>query len=390
MHKRPAFTVACLAALLALPAQAQIADFLKALPKLAPPGAGIKPEPLVPRQGVEDAAVVSPPSNYESEMAPDLNCSRPREKFNIAEKLTEYGGTAATLRLQRLLASGQDYGTLKPEDKQLLRYMAQTSIWVPPEVEVKLATVFQEAGNLFGRRVEPLTELQTLALEDVQKRMQRLRAVVSEYPAEIRLDVDKQLADGAFARFGGLIQISERFLNGLGDAGPGADFLLAHEISHVYKRHALKQVQFQLISSSEGWKLARQVLSGLSGAPLGGGGTLEQLGNQLTTLSTVPALIEFTRSVQTRYGKEQEFEADACATVWLKAAGTDPVQAWTQYQAALGASAQYSEEHPSTEDRQQRFMARASGDNAATEKLTDVGTVKTGGKKIVSNSAKKK
>lgn len=379
-----AASLLALSTFVAPPARAQLSDFLKRLPNLPATGAGPAKEAPASREAVSDAPPVAPPKNYTSEMAPDINCSRPRDQFNVSEKLTEYGGTAATLRFQRLITSDFQYSDLKPEDKQMLRYVAQTTVWVPPELEAKFAAAYDKSGGFFGRRDDALTEIQTMRLEDIQQRMTKIRETVAEYPADITLRVDKKLPDGAFARFGGLILISDRFLSGLGDAGSGADFLLAHEVSHVYKRHAMKQVQFQLISSSEGWGLAKTLLQGT----LSTGGTIGNIGDKISALTTIPRLVELVRSVQLRFGREQELEADACSTVWLKAAGTNPNEAWTRYQSVLGANSTYADGHPATDERAARFTKRAAQDSAKAQRSTDKGTVKKEGQKVVSERPK--
>lgn len=140
----------------------------------------------------------------DSEMAPDVLCNRPRERFNIGEKLADFGGTAAALQLQRLVESDFKYTDLKPEDHRLLRYLAQTTVWLPAEAEARLGSIYDFTAGLFAPRTQ-LNELQRSALEQVAKQLDGMRQVVADYPADIQLKVDTKLDDGAFARFGGLI-----------------------------------------------------------------------------------------------------------------------------------------------------------------------------------------
>ena len=365
------------------PADAQLGDLLKGF-KL--PGTGaVDGRSQAGDVGIATAPAVGPLKDVSSELAPDTGCTRPRERFNVGEKLSEYGGSAASLRFQRLMQSDFRYSELTEQDHQMLRYLAQTTVWLPAAAEAKLGSIYDGAKGMFGPRGDDLNELDRAALDDIEQRLNRMRAVISEYPAEIRLRVDKSLPDGAFARFGGVILLSERFLNGLVEAGIGSDFLLAHELTHIYKRHAMKDVQFKLISSAEGWDLARALLQrayrGMEINPIADGVFL---------FTTMPKLIEFVRSVQLGFGRDQELEADACSTVWLKAAGSEPIEAWEKYHATLGANTSYSKEHPSNEEREARFKRRAAGvPDPSPKKGADKGAVKEGGKRLSESDRKK-
>jgi Zn-dependent protease with chaperone function len=377
----------CVSALCAGLAQAQWVDFVKQAIKSVPGVSSPTGQQLAPS---EAAVAQAPPAkalkDIESEMAPDVNCTRPRDRFNVAEKLHEFGGAAAQLRLQRLLETDFRYSDLRPEDKQMLRYLAQTTVWLPAEAEAKLGAIHDAATGFFGLTAGPdLGDMARAALDEVQQRLDKLKGVVAEYPAEIRLTVDKKLSDGAFARFGGLVVLSERFLGGLVDAGDGADFLLAHEVSHVYKRHAIKDIQFKLISTSEGWDLARPLLKRAMR-----GMQIDPLADGVFLFTTMPKLINFVRSVQLRFGREQELEADACSAAWLTAIGRDPVEAWKLYHAALGAaSSSYGAEHPSHEEREARFLRRAGVDARPSKaQLTDKGTVKKEGASALADMPK--
>lgn len=376
--------VACAGVLVAsAPAVAQIGDFFK---RLIPPGLTASAPAGRDSDKTEAALAAAGPVKAQrdiaSEMAPDTQCNRPRERFDVAEKIGEFGGAAAALRLQRLISSDFQYSDLKPEDHQMLRYLAKTTVWLPAEAEARLGAIY-EAGTSFFGLAKSIDDLDRAAMDDIDRRLARLRAVVADYPGEIRLSLDKDLADGAFARFGGVIQLSSRFLNGLSDAGTGADFLLSHEVSHIYKRHAIKELQFKLISSSEGWELAKRILQRAQR-----GMEVDPIGDGVFLFTTVPRLIDFVRSVQISFGRDQELEADACSTVWLAAIKTDPYSAWDNYHAKLGVNTRYSIEHPSTEEREARFRRKAAGSAAAASRSVDVGTVKEGGKKITSDTAK--
>lgn len=292
---------------------------------------------------------IKPKIDVESELAPDKTCSKPRERFDVSEKLLSYGGEAAELRLQQLVKSGYKYSDLTADDKKMLEYLAKTTVWVPPSIEVKLAHLFtlKEAAEL--------TPYEEKALAGLDEKLSTLKSdAVANYPEEVKLKIDEELQDGAFAKFGGVILLSKNYLDSLSEAGEGADFLLAHEISHVYKRHAMKSMQFKLVSSEEGWKLA-QALLGQEGV----GGSLSPAAMAQKAVyyaKTIPALIDYVKNTRIEYAQNQEFEADACAALWLRAINVEPKQSWRKYQDVLGLYQGYTPTHPSTQDREKNFM----------------------------------
>lgn len=334
------------------PSQAQLMDLLK---NLAPTSAGVvKQSEAAASAGPPDAAPVQgkKAAEIEAELAPDRQCNRPQEKFNIAEKLVEFGGAEAALRLQRLVESDYKYDDIKPEDRKLLRYLAQTTVWVPVWLESKLGAAF----DLVGARQGELTPIEEQTFAEVRQRAGKFYALTTDFPGEINLSLNPELADGAFAKFGGRVQISRNMLQLMDDKRLGADFVLAHEMAHVYKRHEIKRMQFQLISSRDGWELGKKVLQRAQRGP-----SFEPLRDGLFMLSTVPQLISFVQSMQLRFSSEQELEADACAARWLKASSEDPSKAWVEFREAFaqGSGEQtYGQTHPPTSEREANFIRR--------------------------------
>lgn len=340
------------------PAQAQLLDMLK---NLAPPGAGIPtpPKGTASATMVADAPPASAKPGVEAELRPDANCSRQRESFNIGEKLMQYGGAAAGLRLRRLIETDFAYDDLTPKDKAMLKYLAQTTVWLPVEAETKLGAIV-DGGKSWFERGPKLTELDEEALRTLTERLTLLKGQAQDFPADIKLVVDDKLDTGAVARFGGAIQVSRSFLNGLTQQPAGADFVLAHEMSHIYKRHAIKDIQFKLISSRDGWTLASKLLQRAQR-----GLEIDPIADGVFLFTTVPTLIEYVKTLQLKYGREQELEADACSVAWLNGIGTDPFGAWDAYRATVAATdsgpTSYAATHPSTPEREARFKRKASG-----------------------------
>lgn len=349
---------AALGLLTSLACQAQLIDLLKSL---APTAAGVvKQNEAAASTALADAATPGRPqgktaADIETELAPDRQCMRPQEKFNISEKLIEFGGAEAALRLQRLVESEYKYDDIQPEDRKLLRYLAQTTIWIPVWLESKLGAAF----DLVSGRQGELTPIEEQTFAEVRQRAGKFHALTTDFPGEINLGLNPELADGAFAKFGGRVQISRNMLQLMDDKRLGADFLLAHEMAHVYKRHELKRLQFQLISSRDGWELGKKVLQRAQR-----GASFEPLRDGLFMITTVPALITFVQSMQLRFSSEQELEADACAARWLKASSQDPSKAWLEFRDSFAQGSgehTYGQTHPPTSEREANFIRKVEG-----------------------------
>lgn len=311
----------------------------------------------------EGSQGVTPLNGAKVELPPDRQCNRPQERFNIAEKLVEYGGTEATLRLERLIKSDYKYSDLTPQDRQMLQYIARTTIWLPVELESTLGTAYDMVSSSTG---ESMTEADELRRQDVQKRLDLLLGAVSDFPGSVKLVYDPKLADGAAAKFGGVILLSKRFLETMAEKPAGADFVLAHELSHVYKRHAIKHMQFTMISTDEGWDLGKKLLArGMRGTQT----NLIQDG--LFMVTTTPKLIEFVRGLQLKFGAEQELEADACSVVWLRARSIDPAPAWDEFETAFAVAnatpTSYGTSHPPTAARKANVKAKVGGTPAGPD-----------------------
>ena len=372
-------TLAASMALLVGPAQAQFGGLLD---KVLPPVLrGVAPEtppngkapPVVPRDTPSaaiagGAAPAARHKNVTAELQPDRECKRPQERFNIFEKAVEYGGTEASMRLEQLIRSDFRRSELTKEDREMLQYLARTTVWLPVEVESRLGDAFaltsrhpqQEADNELDRGEQQAV---------IEKRIDQLRGAVPDFPGRIKLVVNPQMPDGAQARFGGLIELSTPFLQAISQDPANGDLVLAHELSHVYKRHAIKQMQFQMLSTDEGWDLARKVLQRATH-----GASIDPIRDGMFMVTTVPQLIAFVRSVQLQFTREQEFEADACAVVWLRAIGVDPARAWDAFIASMATSSSepgsYASSHPPTAEREANYKNKVAGRTSVAGKTS--------------------
>jgi Zn-dependent protease with chaperone function len=316
------------------------------------PAATAAPRGALDRAATAAAAAAAPvtaSSKALGDLKPDADCSRPQEGFDVMAKVVEYGGENARLRLERLLATDFKYDDLTPQDRAMLKYIAYTTIWVPPTLESKLGGIYSSFNT------DKADESFSPSARRAQERIALLRQQVSDFPGEIELLVLRSADNGASAQAGGLITIAQGFVSDLEGQPSARDLILAHEMSHVYKRHALKEIQFQLVSSAAGFSIAKKLL----GRALPGASS-NVFSETFGMLQLGTELVSFVRGLQVRFNQDQELEADACAAVWMKRASMDTTDAWKAFEtvsASAAGAGTYFDTHPSSAQRKARFVA---------------------------------
>lgn len=156
-------------------------------------------------------------------------------------------------------------------------------------------------------------------------------------------------AANAFALPDGTVVVTDELV-ALADGDDELKAVLAHEIGHVHHRHGLRMA---LESSS---------MALLLGLYLGDAAQVS------TTLTALPTLY-----AQAGYSRSHEEEADGYALALLEEAGIDPGSFATIMEkldgtagAELPEAMQYLASHPPTEERIERFRARASAAHSSS------------------------
>lgn len=291
-----------------------------------------------------------------NELRVDVRCEKVQERFDVWEKAAEYGGSQAQARLRTLIASDFQHSSLTDSDRNFLRYLAYTTVWVPSPVESAVGKAWAAlSGGGDEAKTETTGRSQRKAAERLASRLNELRGNIEGFPGSVSLILDTDLRDGAFARVGGLVVVSPRFLSLMDETDAVRDVVLTHELSHLYKRHTIKELQYRLITSAGGWNIAKKLLGKFEPGPASG---LSFLTSAFTTAQTVTQLLEFVRSTQASYSKDQELEADACALGWLAKIDIEPRAAWQAFSGVLSFSARkqegdssYEDSHPSPTER---------------------------------------
>ena len=316
----------------------------------------VKPEGAAPGQA-GSVPRLQASKKAEDELKPDRTCSRPLEKFDIWAKAEEYAGVEAQLRLKRFTSSEFNYTDLTPEDKKLLNYLAVTTMWVPLSIELHVARAYDAVAG----KKETLLPMQVPAKGRMEASLGLLRSQVVGFPGKVRFEVDQTVTDGVFAQLGSLITTSPGFLDLMDLNTDARDLLLAHELSHVYKRHRLKQLQTRLVATPGGFELARKLM----------GMSMDQSANPIASLTFLatsgPKLVAFYRESDLKFSREQELEADACAAIWLQRAGIDRCAAWRGFVTIAPKDGAYAPTHPTTAEREENFMRKLDGVACASD-----------------------
>lgn len=327
------------------------------------PGSSSKaPERTAPETAEADKGLlpVKPNPNVANELKPDKLCRRVDENTDVWAKLADYGGLEAQLRMQRLLASDFKHADLTPEDRQMLRYIAYTTVWVPSWLENNLGRLYT---TFLSDSADEATRFEQAAMKRMQEQMQAFTSEIPDFPGNVQLTLDTKAATGASARPGGLISLSRDFLNRMDENVGVRRLVLAHELSHLYKRHTLKELQYQLVTSSGGFDLARQLLRRFD--PARGDNPINAARDAISLATASTELFEFVRSSQLSFQSDQELEADACSIEWMRRIREDPEELWKAF-AEVQATASsedggYLRTHPSTEERRANIAKAAQG-----------------------------
>jgi hypothetical protein len=292
------------------------------------------PTPNAKTAGASAAAATLPVSNLPplSRTTVEVQCKTPLENYDFASTIGTRFGAEGQARLQRLLSTDFNSASLTPQDRAILKVMSTEMLWIPVPVEEKIGSALLIASS---------RELTVLENEGANKPLwTKTVAMVSDLssvsppnPFELRLILLQKGAPGSLA--GGVIFVDNETLKStFDDDSPYAEeklrFVLAHELAHIYKRHRAKRIQQVLVDSDSGLKLMRQIVT--RGQMKGGGTTVAAVKEWIETISAVPQVAQDLFKKHEKYGMDQEFEADACATAMMMGASLgNPLRAFRAY-----------------------------------------------------------
>lgn len=273
------------------------------------------------REGDGGLLPVKPKAAVEGELKPDLLCRRFEESTDVWQKLADYGGVEAQLRMKRLLASDFQFADLTPEDKAMLKYISYTTVWVPARIESAFGKLYT---SMPGKRREggSLDRSEQAQLARAKTQTQSFKSTIADFPGDVQVLLDKDMPTGAYAQIGGMIVLSPDFLNRMDEKEPVQRLVLAHELSHLYKRHTVKEMQYRLVTSDAGFNLAKKLLSRYS--PDASSNPIAMARDAVSYAASAKELFDWVRQNQVAFGVDQELEADACSVEWMKRSNLDP------------------------------------------------------------------
>lgn len=308
-----------------------------------------------------------PNAGVEDKLAPDTLCRRFEETSDVWGALAEYGGLQAQTRAQQILSSDFRFADLTPEDKKMLRYISYTTVWVPSSVELGFGKLYLAATSR-SRDTGGDDRSEAAQLNRVETQLQEFRSHITDFPGSSDLVVDKNLRTGAYSQVGGLIVLSSDFLNRMDEKEPVKQLILAHELSHLYKRHTVKELQYQLITSASGFDLGKKLLGRSN--PARSNNPIQMAKDAFTLATAGRELYQYVREHQVAFSLDQEFEADTCSVQLMKRSGLDPkplVSALAELEAVQkDDDAGYGKTHPSNRERQDKLLAAIGGKPRST------------------------
>ena len=267
-----------------------------------------------------------------STISPDLMCSVPQEQFDYGEVLAKRFGSEAMLRLQKLLATDFTQADLTREQKDMLKVLARETVWIPAAFE-----------SLLGDLLYKLDEegLKTVRTKGAQKKywdksqdlFGRLLDVAPKMPFDVEVAILTTGEPRALA--GGRIFVDQETVRRAVEADSGKQdaklaFIYAHELAHIFKRHKAKRIQQLLLETDEGLKITRELMTGLN--PTGEIDPMAWVALVFDKMTSAKRTVELLRGQHEEFTRQQELEADACASYLMLAADMgDPVAAFQTY-----------------------------------------------------------
>ena len=325
-------------------------------------GSDVKESTSPAPQSTDSVTMLVSSNEAENDLMPDKMCEKVEEDRDIWGRAMRYGGEQAKARLRSLLLSNFKHSDLTESDKQLLRYIAYTTIWVPSEVEVAMGKLYLQASGAI--KDEKYKRSIKRMLKDSQAQADTLISHISGFPGEATVMFDEEIKDGAFARVGGLIVVSQTFLQKMDKHKEVQQVVLSHELSHLYKRHSLKELQVKLVMTAEGWEIAKTLFEQIDPDRQSFfSSTIQNVEGIFNTGKQAKQLYDFISNQQLTFNQTQELEADACGLRWLAREGVPPLEAWQIFEGMLQVDESPSDEqdyrryHPTSEERAQNARA---------------------------------
>jgi|GEM_PF-3370961 len=232
----------------------------------------------------------------------DLNCEKLYDSADPISMLVELGSIVGPAVLLGKMPEISGYS--EAERKKLysdLRTLAKQKVWLPVTLENELGDLLHDTYVKDQKAIDP----ENLNKAD-RKRYDRVKVILDgilkglpeDNTFKFRLGVIASDDFNATVNPGGYIYVNQGLLRDAKLKDDELAVILAHEVAHVTKRHALKEWQIKLVDAMELGKNLKALLQ-LKSNPK------EAIGAMIGTIGTGKALFQ-------RFDHTQEFEGDAC------------------------------------------------------------------------------
>lgn len=278
----------------------------------------------------------------------DETCESLYDSASPAAMLVEVGGLVAKVavasKLGEVTGKGGPDATQIDQIRTALRELAKRKVWLPIALEDQLGDMMHSSKLEHGEVLDP----GTLNRKD-RKRFDRIKEILAELvgnlpadnPYQFRLGVSTLDVWNAEANPGGYIYVSQPLLRDNSVSDDEIAMALAHEISHVTKRHALRMYQVRLVDSLKLLDLVKQMP--------------ETKSNPLQLFAALMAAQKTGEKLFLQFDHTQEFEADACgiqlATLDQKVNVGRGIKEFSKRSQQKSAKT-WSDSHPSDPQRQ--------------------------------------
>jgi Zn-dependent protease with chaperone function len=290
----------------------------------------------------------------------DLACKNPFDSANPLSMAAELVARRAVTELVDVLA--KKIGTTpvatpaqRKQEADWLRQTARHKVWLPVATEVLIGNQVHEQSLRQGAVIasDRLNARDTRRFGQVKALMDKVVAQLpADQPYSFQMHVSSEPRVSLAANMGGYIYVSEGLLRDRGLTDEEITLRLAHEISHVTKRHVLRDFQTKLVDA---WAVKQQTQ-----------GDLAKLTDPGAMLGLVMQRMTLTQVLARTFDHGNELEADSCAiALSAKAIGLGATSSALTRLAAYFASgapvAEGGSTHPRSELRLQVMSLQLKG-----------------------------
>lgn len=242
----------------------------------------------------------------------DEDCAQPFDSANPFIMAVEMSAILQTPRLDDALSkllkvSPESTSQQRQKQRELLKQTAKHKVWLPVAAETAIGQQLHQA--LVQQRVilpdEQLHPRDLARLRQIRQSVGRLvQALPANQPYTFQVHATRDRASALAAQMGGFVYVSEGLLRDRGLQDADIALRLSHEISHVTKRHVLRDFQTKAVDA---FNLTNWTLQ-----------DLQRLNDGQAVLDLVRQRFSLMQALSKTFDHGNELEADSCAIGLLR------------------------------------------------------------------------